>query len=181
MDLFEKGIVVGVYVGGEKDSLLTTSQSDVKVNFAGFEGDRHAGLTMLSDGRTPFYPRGTEIRNLRQVSILSKDELAAVAAEMNLDELKPEWIGANLLVDGIPDLTSLPAMKRLFFSSGVVLISGGENRPCTSAGNMVQIMVPGKPGLSPLFVAAALHRRGITAWVERPGIIHAGDKIKLGK
>ena len=181
MDLQAKGIVLKVYVGRDKGSLLTTSQAEVQVTFAGFEGDRHAGLTMLSGGRTPFYPRGTEIRNLRQVSIVSKEELAEVAAAMNLPELKPEWIGANLLVSGIPDLTALPPMTRLFFSSGVVLMAGGENNPCTIAGSMVQKMVPDKPGLSQLFCTAALHRRGVTAWVERPGTIREGDEIKLAK
>jgi hypothetical protein len=51
---------------------------------------------------------------------------------------------------------------------------------CSIAGSMVQKMVPQRPGLSQLFCTAALHRRGITAWVERPGIIREGDEIKLG-
>jgi MOSC domain-containing protein YiiM len=181
MDLQAKGIVLKVYVGRDKGSLMTTSQAEVQVTFTGFEGDRHAGLTMLSGGRTPFYPYGTEISNLRQVSIVSEEELVEVAAVMNLPELKPEWIGANLLVGGIPDLTALPPMTRLFFSSGVVLMAGGENNPCTIAGSMVQKMAPDKPGLSQLFCTAAQHRRGITAWVERPGTIQEGDEIKLAK
>ncbi len=181
MDLQVKGIVLKVMVGHEKESLLTAAQSGVEVTFAGFEGDRHSGLTMKSDGRTKFYPRGTEIRNLRQVSIVSEEELIPVAAAMNLPALKAEWIGANLLVSGIPDLTHLPVMTRLFFSSGAVLVSGGENRPCTTAGNMVQAMAPDRSGLSELFVASALHKRGITAWVERPGWIREGDEITLVK
>jgi hypothetical protein len=181
MDLQAKGIVLKVYVGRDKSSLLTMSQAEVEVNFAGFEGDRHAGLTMLSGGRTPFYPRRTEIRNLRQVSIVSEEELAEVAAAMAIPEVKPEWIGANLLLKGIPELTTLPPMTRLFFSNGVVLMTGGENNPCSMAGNMVQKMVPEKPGLSQLFCTAALHRRGVTAWVERSGTIRERDEIKLGK
>jgi len=181
MDLPSNAIVLKVFIGRDKDSLMTTSQAEAQVTFAGFEGDRHAGLTMVSDGRTPFYPRRTQIRNLRQVSIVSEEELAEVAAAMALPELKPEWIGANLLVRGIPDLTALPPMTRLFFSSGVVLMAGGENKPCTMAGSMVQKMVPEKPGLSQLFCTAALHRRGITAWVERPGTLCEGDEIKLAK
>ncbi len=175
------GTVLKVYVGWDKGSLITSAQAEVQVTFAGFEGDRHAGLTMRSDARTPFYPRGTEIRNLRQVSIVSEEEMAETATTMVLPELKPEWIGANLLVRGISGLTALPPMTRLFFSSGVVLMAGGENKPCTTAGSMVQKMVPDKPGLSQLFVSAALHRRGITAWVERPGLICEGDEIKLAK
>jgi MOSC domain-containing protein YiiM len=181
MDLPVKGTVLKVYVGLDKQSLLTREQAEVQVSFAGFEGDRHAGLTMLSGGRTQFYPRGTEIRNIRQVSIISEEELAEVAAGMDLPGLKPEWIGANLLLSGIPKLTSLLPMTRLFFSNGVVLMSGGENSPCKIAGGMIQQMVPEKPGLSALFCSAGLHRRGITAWVERPGIIREGEEISLGK
>jgi len=179
MDLQVKGTVLQVYVGHDKQSLVTTPQAQVQVSFAGVEGDRHAGLTMLSGGRTPFYPRGTEIRNLRQVSIISEEELAEVAGAMDLPELKPEWIGANLLLRGIPKLTSLPPMTRLMFSNGVVLMSAGENAPCKIAGNAIQAMVPQKPGLSSLFCSAALHRRGITAWVELPGTLRPGEEIKL--
>ena len=118
---------------------------------------------------------------MRQVSIISEEELAEVAAAMNLPELKPEWIGANLLLSGFPKLTFLPPMTRLFFAKGVVLMSAGENSPCKIAGSMIQKMVPEKSGLSALFCSAALHRRGITAWVERPGTLRAGEEISLGK
>jgi hypothetical protein len=57
------GQVLGVYLGQDAHSLVTTRQPQVKVSWAGFEGDKHAGITRLSDGRTPHYPRGTEIRN----------------------------------------------------------------------------------------------------------------------
>ncbi len=48
--------------------------------FEGLVGDRHYGFTMSSNSRQPEYPRGTEIRNKRQITILSKEELSEIAS-----------------------------------------------------------------------------------------------------
>ena len=49
------------------------------LTFDGLAGDRHGGPTRRTGGREPWYPRRTEIRNERQISIVSRDELAVVA------------------------------------------------------------------------------------------------------
>ena len=49
------------------------------------------------------------IRNDRQISIVSAEELALIAKELHVPEVKPEWLGANLLISGIPNL-SAPVM-----------------------------------------------------------------------
>jgi hypothetical protein len=171
-------IVSGIYLGLQPGALLTTPQTQVQATFAGFDGDHHAGLTRKSDGRTPFYKRGTLIRNERQVTIVSSMELAKVAAEMGIPEIRPEWIGANLLIDGIPNLTLLPSRTRLFFASGAVLLATGENQPCTIAGGAIEQQA-GIPGLAQQFPKAAKHRRGITATIERPGLIRLGDTVAV--
>lgn len=166
-------------VGRQPDSLVTTRQPEVRVTFAGFEGDRHAGITMRSDGRTPFYPRGTEIRNLRQVSLVSIEELAEIAALMGLPGIEPEWLGANLALTGLERLTYLPPFSRLFFAGEAVLVVVGENLPCLKAGAAIQSAYPDRPDLAEQFTRAALHRRGVTAWVERPGLIQAEDSVSI--
>lgn len=170
------GVVTRVYLGLQPGTHITTPQAQVRATFAGLAGDLHAGLTRKSDGRTPFYPRGTLIRNERQVTIVSSVELALAAAEMNIPEIRPEWIGANLLIDGIPQLTLLPPRARLFFAGGAVMLVTGENAPCTIAGGAIEQQA-GIPGLRELFPKAAVHRRGITATVERPGLIHSGEAV----
>jgi len=170
------GIVSGLYLGLQAHTHITTPQAQVQATFAGFDGDQHAGLTRKADSRTPFYPRGALIRNERQVTIVSPDELAQAAAEMGIAEIRPEWIGANLLIDGIPHLTLLPPGTRLFFASGAVLLVTGENQPCTIAGKAIEKQV-GRPGLAQQFPKAAVQRRGLTATVERPGLIRAGDAV----
>jgi hypothetical protein len=74
--------------------------------FSGMEGDCHGGITRKSDSRmVKQYKRNTQVRNSRQLSILSAEELAEVAVRMNIPEVMPEWVGANMVMTGIPDLT----------------------------------------------------------------------------
>lgn len=63
---------------------------ELRLGFDGISGDFHAGATRRSGGREPWYPRGTEMRNERQLSIVAVDELAIVAERMGLAQIKPE-------------------------------------------------------------------------------------------
>lgn len=91
--------VAGVY-RAPADDFQSRAAKSLEVSFDGIAGDFHAGTTRRSGGREPWYPRGTEMRNERQLSLVAPDELALVAQRMQLDEIRPEWIGANLLVEG---------------------------------------------------------------------------------
>lgn len=57
---------------------------------------------------------------------------------MNIPEVRPEWLGANILVRGIDRLTELPAGTRLLFPNGTGLICEGENLPCVHPGKMIE-------------------------------------------
>ena len=84
------GIVTHVMVGHDKRTLESNRVPRVQVTFEGFVGDQHIGLTRRSDVRVPHYPRGTIIRNTRQVSMLSLEEMADIAAALQLPEVLPE-------------------------------------------------------------------------------------------
>jgi MOSC domain-containing protein YiiM len=172
------GKTASIYLGQDPLSFVTTRVQQVQVSFAGFEGDKHSGATLRSGGRTPHYPRGTEIVNDRQVSIVSMEELETVARNLDLPEVLPEWLGANLLLQGIPKLASLPTGTRLYFSGGVTLIATGENQPCTGPGKVIQAHY-GTPGLESHFAKAAMHRRGIVAMVEKPGLLIEGEEVRV--
>jgi len=149
----------------------------VKVGYGGFEGDAHAGLTRASCVRVKGqYPMGTEIRNVRQLSILSLEDLEKIAAKMDIPQVMPEWVIANLVVSGIPDFTLLPPSSRLIFAAGTALVVDMENRPCAYPGSIIEAHHPGK-GKS--FARSALNCRGVTAWVEREGLISVGDSIAV--
>ena len=172
------GKAIGLYIGTDPSTLVTTPQGQVNVLFGGFDGDQHAGITRPSDSRTPFYPRGTEIRNSRQVSIVSIEELERIAGAMDLPEVRAEWLGANVLTQGIPNLSFLPAGTRLFFENGATLIVQAQNRPCKKSGKVIQ-EVYDQAGLEELFPQIAQRLRGVVACVEKPGLIHQGETIQV--
>ena len=171
------GIVTHVMVGNDKRALETCRVPRVQVTFEGIVGDQHSGLTRRSDVRVPHYPRGTIIRNTRQVSMLSVEELAEVARALCIPEVLPEWVGANLAMQGIPDLTMLPPSTRIFFPGDAVLVVDAENMPCTGPGEAIQQHYPDVPKLLQSFPKAAMHKRGLVGWVERPGYINEGDSV----
>ena len=51
-----------------------------------------------------------------------------------------------------------------------------ENRPCNLPGREIEAEAPGH---GKAFKAAAQNRRGVTAWVERPGSLALGDSLTL--
>jgi len=161
----------------EKSAFATTRQPVVTVTFDGLEGDRHSGQTLLSGGRTPHYPRGTEIRNDRQISIVSVEEMAQVRDALGVPDLLPEWLGANLLLEGLPRLSQLPPSTRLFFGQGATLVVAQANRPCATPGKLIRDHY-NQPGLETQFPRAALGRRGLVAYVEKPGMIAEGDTVE---
>lgn len=171
------GTIRGTLVGLEADSLVTTARSPMEINFEGAVGDRHAGFTRPADSRVPHYPRGTPIRNSRQVSIVSVEELRGIAAALGIPELPGAWLGANLIIEGISHLTRIPRGSRMFFPDGAALAIEGENLPCAGPGRVIAANHPAIQASQ--FPKAAMHLRGLVAWVERPGVIHAGDRVEI--
>ena len=157
----------------------TEAVASLAIGFDGVEGDYHAGPTRKSGGREPWYPRGTEIRNERQLSIVAADELAMAARDMGIERIEPGWIGANLVIEGIPLLSMLPPRTQLFFEGGVTLRIDGDNAPCRIAGAQIARNFPDmdETRLALSFVSAAKRRRGVVAWVEKPGVISAGEAV----
>lgn len=147
------------------------------LTFNGIEGESHAGLTRPADSRVRFqYPEGTEIRNTRQLSIVSAEELALIAAEMGLAAFDPSWIGASMVVEGIRDFTHVPPSTRIQFASGATVTVDMENRPCVLPAPEIEC---DHPGFGKRFKPAAEGRRGVTAWVEREGEVAPGDSFRL--
>lgn len=164
-------------VADRASSLAAESLSEVVVSYAGIAGEEHAGLTRPSCSRVVAqYPKGTEIRNVRQFSVLSVEELAAIAAKMGVARIDPAWVGASLVVEGIPDFTHLPPSSRLQGPDGVTLVVDMENRPCHLPAKVIDAHLPGVGGR---FKAAAQGRRGVTAWVEREGVLRLGEMLRL--
>jgi hypothetical protein len=173
------GTVVWLGVTPDRDAALQSAPREaLDLTFAGPKGESHAGLTRASDSRVVAqYAKGTEIRNVRQVSILSQENLEAIAADMGLSRVEPEWFGATMVLAGIPDFTLVPPSSRLQDeASGATLTVDMENLPC----HLVAREIEGAhPGHGRAFKAAAAGRRGVTAWVEREGTIALGAQLRL--
>ncbi len=173
------GTVVDVLVCDDKESIRSSKIDSIDATFEGFPGDKHYGWTKPSDGRTKFYPRGTAIRNNRQISIVSVEELAEVSEVLKIDEIKPEWVGANLLIAGITEMTRIKTNSRMFFSSGAVLMITGDNLPCGLMTDEIMNHIPGRMDLKEKIVPVSMTKRGLVAVVELPGQIKKGDEVRV--
>lgn len=146
-------------------------------SYEGFEGEFHAGLTRASCVRVKSqHPEGTEIRNVRQFSILSAEELDAVAKEIDLDAIDPLLVGASIVLSGIPDFTHVPPSSRLQAENGTTIVIDMLNAPCQYPAREIE---KDNPGHGKGFVPAARGRRGVCGWVERQGDLKVGDTLRL--
>lgn len=161
----------------EKLVIRAEPVAEMPLTFAGFAGESHAGLTRPSCSRVlAQYPRNTEIRNTRQLCVVSAEEMAAVAAELGIADFDYAWVGASVVIEGIPDLTHLPPSSRLQAEGGATLVVDMENRPCQEPAVTIG---KARPGMGKMFKAAAEGRRGVTAWVEREGVLRPGQSVRL--
>ncbi|WP_421851941.1 MOSC domain-containing protein [Oricola sp.] len=173
------GAVDGLFSATGED-FVSAPVGELVLTWEGIADDLHAGMTRKSGAREPWYPRGTEMRNERQITILSRDELAEAAGEMQIDRIEPEWVGANMTLSGIPALSMLPASTLLFFEGGVTLKVDFQNGPCRFAGRAIArgLGRGDDADLALSFVPAAKRRRGLLAWVEIPGRIAVGERVE---
>lgn len=144
----------------------------------GLAGDLHAGATRQADSRTPWHPRGTEIANTRQISLVSVEELAEIAAALDLAACDPTLLGANLVLAEAPGLTATPPGTRLMFPSGATLFVTEPNPPCRQPARKLA-EAHGRPELEHAFVPAARGKRGLVALVERGGAVAPDDAIRV--
>lgn len=164
-------------VATRQGPLASHAVAEMALGFDGPAGDVHAGLTRLACVRVKAqHPRGTEIRNSRQLSLVSVEELDRIADALGIARVEPAWLGATLALEGLPDFSHLPPSSRLQAPSGATLVIDMQNRPCRLPGEAIEAVHPGKGAR---FASVARGRRGVTAWVERPGLLRLGDALRL--
>ncbi len=155
---------------------FTSHEVDVlTLTFEGITGDYHEGISRNSGGREPWYPRGTEMRNERQLSMLSAAELAIVAQRLDIPVIRPEWIGCNILMGGIDNLSFLPPRTILMFEGGATIRIDGNNGPCKVSGRAIAAHYEGREDLALGFSREAKNIRGLVGWVEKTGVIKKGE------
>lgn len=184
------GVVAGVFTATGPASrphhFVTSTVLSLQLDLGGIVGDLHSGATRSSGAREPWLPRGTTLRNDRQLSALCRAELGEVAARLSISELRPEWLGGNLLVEGLSAFSRIAPGSRLAiggnwagkgrFDGGVVLRVEGYNKPCRQAGRALAAAV-GRADLEFAFVKAAASLRGLVLSVDRAGEVMPGDAV----
>ena len=145
----------------DRENIRSVAMDQARATYAGFEGDFHAGLTR---------PACVRVRNL------SAEEMAQIAAAMDLPELDPTLLGASIILKGIPDFTLVPPGSRLQNAHGATLVVDIENGPCNLPAREIEADAPGH---GKAFKPAAQDKRGVTAWVEREGPLAVGDRLTL--
>lgn len=172
------GVITYLGIVADRNAALESAAVDqLAALFSGPKGEAHGGLTRPSCSRVlGQYKRNTNIRNVRQFSILSAEELDAIAAKMGLADLDPALMGATLVLRGIPDFTHIPPSSRLIAENGASLCVDMENLPCTLPAKPIEARHEGR---GRAFKPAAKDRRGVTAWVEAEGILQLGMKMRL--
>lgn len=166
------------WVESRKATLRSEPLETVDATLEGFPGEDHGGATRPSCSRVlALYPeRGTPIRNTRQLSILSAEELDEIERTLGLEELSPDLLGASLILSGLPDFSHIPPGTRLQAPSGATITIDLENGPCNFPAKEIE---EAHPGHGKGFKAAAMGKRGVTAWIEREGRIAVGDTLTV--
>jgi MOSC domain-containing protein YiiM len=173
--------VVSVH-SGSNDDLSKEEHASIQVDLDGVIGDRHRSYTRQAwEGDKQ--PEGTTRRNERQWSAVSVEELSDIQREMNLAEpLTATSLGANLLLSGVPQLSTLPKGTLLRFPSGAELMVEEYNPPCREMGEKLAAIHSTRSGQSLSFASfskAAKLTRGVVGVVETAGSITAGDEVTV--
>jgi len=177
-----KAKVVSVHSGGS-DQLSKEEQTSIIVELDGIVGDRHRSFERTTWAGNDKQPEGTVRRNERQWSAVSVEELAEIAEAMDLTEpLTAAALGANLCIEGIPELSRLPKGTTFRFPSKAELQVEDFNPPCLDMGSKLAETMQtrsGKPLENTEFSKVSKLSRGVVGVVEVAGIINPGDEIDV--
>ena len=168
--------VVGLLCTPDPTEFYTEHVDTLNLDFGGIPGDRHYGMTRLSGGREKHFQLGTQIKNRRQLSLVSVEELQPLAERLGVAFTPlPGQIGANMLLSGMDKMTKLPPGAVLMFEGGVALHCEGENHPCRFPGDVIEKQNRHIPGLRKAFISEAKGCRGLVASVEKEGKIQVDE------
>lgn len=187
-----RGVLAGIFAAAGASSapyaFMTAAADVLLLDHSGIRGDLHAGPTRMSGPREPWLPRGRSLRNERQISALCPAELAVIAGRLGIDALPPEWLGGNLLIEGLAGFSRIVPGSQIAiggqwggkgrFDGSAVLRVEAYNAPCRRAGRAIAVAT-GRKGLEFAFVKAAAALRGLVLSVDLAGPVSPGDAVVL--
>lgn len=168
---------MGRVTSNDRSELMAEPLERMELTFEGIAGSVHGGAVRASCSRvTSQYAKGTRIRNERQLSVISEEEMVQISRKMGLQVLDPARMGASIVLKGIPDFSHIPPSSRLQGPSGATLTVDMENRPCHLPARSLEVA---HPGVGKGFKTAAKGLRGVTASVAAEGALQIGDVLTL--
>lgn len=171
------GKVLSVYIG-ISDKTISKEQDKLLLDWDGIREDRHYGRIKFAGVREEYMHKGEEMLNLRQISIVSKEELNVIAENLKIDHIEAEDLGANILIEGIKNFTEIPFGSVMKFKYGTVLLLTGDNFPCILPGKELSKREENHL-IASQFAKKAMHLRGQTALILKSGIIKRNDNIEI--
>jgi hypothetical protein len=172
------GAVASLHLGSAKKS-ASTPVSSLTLTFTGIVSDMHGGPTRVAGSREPAFKRGTRLANLRQVSLVSMEELDIIASRMGIKWLDPGWLAANIATEGAGPITQIPRGTIIRFPSGASLYVSDLNSPCSAAASLIRRHGRVSEEQTSRFVPHSRGRRGLLAFVYAEGEINAGNPIEF--
>ncbi len=170
-----KGTVVSVHAGPKGPP--TGARPEIIATLEGIINDQHFGFTRWSKTRKQV------VRNERQWTALSTEEVEIIRGNMNLRELAADILKPNIVLEGIPDFSQLPRRTKLSFENGTLLIVEEFTDPCTPMGQRIAdaygTNADGDPIRANQFPKAANKHRGLVGVIEQPGVIQPGDTVQV--
>ena len=82
----------------------------------------------------------TQIDNVRQISIVSQEDIERIALAMGISEFNPQLLGANLVVTGCNDFSYIPPSSRLQSDHVTTLIVDMKNYFCHQIGILLNVI-----------------------------------------
>jgi MOSC domain-containing protein YiiM len=155
-----------------------TLVEELELRLSGVVGDRHATPSRQADARTPWHPPGLRIANTRQISMASLEECTAVARALEIAEIDAVALGANLMMEGLPQLSALAPATRFKFPSGATVFVTDQNLPCRNPGRHLARRYDRRE-LEFAFPQKAGGRRGLVGLIEREGLVRTGDEVTV--
>ena len=172
-----KVVTLGYSPSQRKSTIKSRRCESLEISLGGIVGDIHEGEQRRACVRVKaLHPRDTLIKNERQITMVSVEELRQIAQKLGVSEFDERWLGANLLIEGLPDLSHLPPGSRLQGPSGVTLVADLQNHPCSVVKRTIN---EAQSGAGEGFIEAAKGLRGITLFAERSGTLFVGDTLTL--
>src|SRR3990167_1822795 len=133
--------VDGLFVNETRGGSASVFRDQYRVHpLMGIAGEIHDGFLKTADirdqeqlSRRSLLPKGVEIRNRRQWTAVSVEELKIVAKNLEIPYIDPAWLGANIAFSEIDNLSKLPKGSLIFFHDNAILEVEEENSPCVVA------------------------------------------------